>query len=275
MTLTRRPLLRDLAAIIVVGIFLFPLFWWVLTSFKSPAAIFSPEGPLFFRFEPVLSNYAMAGGGYGPDGLDMQAAFRDSVAVALGSTLIAMGCGIAAAYALSRMIVPRGRSFLMALLFLRVTPPIAIVIPAFVMLNDLALFNTRTGLMLMHAMLALPVAALMLKSLMDDVPREVDDAARIDGASSWQILTRVILPGIRGGLMATALLCFLFSWTEFMMSLFLTVSFRTLPVVMSVLSAGQWGPLAALGTLALLPSFIFILIGQRYLVRGMTMGLEK
>jgi multiple sugar transport system permease protein len=107
---------------------------------------------------------------------------------------------------------------------------------------------------------------------------EVDEAAMIDGATRFQIFRRIVLPLVKSGVAATAVLCFVFSWTEFLLSLFLTTSIRTLPVKIStfVTSTGtEWGFIAALGTSAMLPSFIFILLVQRQLVRGLTLGSLK
>ncbi|NBQ38642.1 MAG: carbohydrate ABC transporter permease [Alphaproteobacteria bacterium] len=137
------------------------------------------------------------------------------------------------------------------------------------------LFDTRIGVALMHTVFTLPVATLMLMSFFDDLPKELDEASRLDGATVFQFITRIAVPMIRGGVAATGILCFIFSWTEFLMSLFLSVSFRTLPVLLSILAMGMWGPLAALGTAAMLPGFAFILAMQKHLIRGLAMGLHK
>jgi multiple sugar transport system permease protein len=124
----------------------------------------------------------------------------------------------------------------------------------------------------------LPLAVLLLKSFFDDVPREIDEAALIDGASRGQTFWRVVLPMMRGGLAATAVLCFIFSWTEFLLSLFLTTEIRTVPVKISTFvtsTATEWGYITALGTSAIVPSFIFILLVQKHLVRGLTLGSLK
>jgi multiple sugar transport system permease protein len=128
-------------------------------------------------------------------------------------------------------------------------------------------------------MMNIPLAVLLLKSFFDDVPLEIDEAAVIDGATYWQIFRRIILPTMRTGIAATAVLCFIFSWTEFLFVLMLTATkVKTVPVATStfVTSTGtQWGSLAALGVAALIPAFIFILLVQKNLVRGLTMGSLK
>jgi multiple sugar transport system permease protein len=117
-----------------------------------------------------------------------------------------------------------------------------------------------------------------MKSFFDDVPPEIDEAAMLDGATRFQTFWKVVLPLVTGGVAATAVLCFIFSWTEFLLSLFLTNSIRTLPVKIStfVTSTGsEWGFISALGTSAIVPSFIFILLVQKQLVRGLTLGSLK
>jgi multiple sugar transport system permease protein len=157
-------------------------------------------------------------------------------------------------------------------------PPIAVAIPIFFMFRDIGLFDGYLGLILAHTLINLPLAVLLMKSFLDDVPRELDQAAMIDGASRAQVFRLVVMPLVKGGLAATAVLCFIFSWTEFLLSLQLTTSIRTIPVKIStfVTSTGtEWGFITALGTAALIPSFIFIMLVQRHLVRGLTLGSLK
>lgn len=160
----------------------------------------------------------------------------------------------------------------------RFLPPIAIIIPMVFIFHDLGLRDTHTGLIIAHTLINIPIAVLLLKSFIDDIPIDIDHAAMIDGASRWQVFWKVIAPMSKGGLAATAVLCFIFSWTEFLLSLFLTNSIRTIPVKITtfVTSTGsEWGYISALGTSAIVPSFIFILLVQNHLVRGLTMGAIK
>ncbi len=132
--------------------------------------------------------------------------------------------------------------------------------------------------MFAYALMNLPIAVLLLKSFLDDVPKEIDEAAMIDGADRWTTFWKVVLPMIKGGVAATAVLCFIFAWTEFLLSLFLTSDIRTMPVKISTFSTSTgtlWGYIAALGTAGILPGFVFILLVQRHLVRGLTLGSLK
>jgi multiple sugar transport system permease protein len=270
-----RRVLRDVSAIGVVLLFLFPIAIVVLTSFKPNSAIYNKDGFVFFDFIPTLGNYSLSLFEFALDTANTKQAFVDSILIAAGSTVMSVLLGLLAAFGLSRIGMRSGRWFLVTVMFFRILPPMTIALPVVILFNTVGLFNTRTGVGLMHSVANLPIAVLMLKSFMDDVPREVDEAARLDGASNWQILVRIVVPVIRGGIGATAILCFIFSWTEFLMSLFLTVSFRTLPVMIGVLNGGQPGPVMALCTITMLPALIAILFVQRSLVRGMTLGLQR
>lgn len=287
-------LLRDATAILVVGIFMFPLFWWGLTSFKPTSAIFNKDEVVFFDFEPTLVNYQVvlmgksraelaieSGSTFGVGGTssyDSRQTIIDSLVVAIGSTILTIFAGVTAAYALSRMRFRGQQAYLNWILSQRFVPPIAIIVPVVFMFHYMGLRDTLLGLILIHTLINVPLAVLMMKSFFDDVPVEIDEAAMLDGATRFQIFRQVVLPMVTGGVAATAVLCFIFSWTEFLLSLFLTNSIRTLPVKIStfVTSTGsEWGFISALGTSAIVPSFIFILLVQKQLVRGLTLGSLK
>ena len=270
-----RQMFRDITAVAVTCIFLFPMLWWGLTSLKPVWAIFNKDETVIFGFVPSLVNYLIAIGDGGPDALGARQTFLNSIIIAVGSTFISVGVGAMAAFALTRLGMRHSRHWIGLVILLRMLPPIAIILPSVMVFHEVGLFDTRLSVILMHALMNLPLAVLMLTSFFADVPREVDEAARLDGAGSVTLFIKIILPTTLGGIAATAVLCALFSWTEFLMSLFLTVSFRTVPVQLSVLSMGAWGPLAAAGTMAMLPAFCAILLLQRHLVRGLTLGAMK
>ena len=290
-------ILRYVAAITITCIFMFPILWWALTSIKPTSAIFNKDEVVVFNFVPTLDNYrvtvfganplelsrgaAASGNTFGTGGensFDGRKTIFDSIIIAVGSTIFTIMIAIGAAYALSRMKFRGSQIYLNWVLSHRFFPPIAIIVPLVFMFHDLGLRDTHIGLILVHSLINLPIAVLLLKSFLDDVPIDVDQAAMIDGATQWQSFRLVVFPMIKGGVAATAVLCFVFSWTEFLLSLFLTNEIRTLPVKITtfVTSTGsEWGFISALGTSAMLPSFIFILLVQRHLVRGLTMGAIK
>lgn len=268
-------IMRDAAAISIVGLFLFPIFWWGLNSIKPVSALFDKDRIVFFDFEPSFINYWVTFSGDGPGVYDARQAIADTLIVALGSTALVVVIGLFASYALSRLSFRSKRLFIGWTIFQRFTPPIAIIIPIVSIFHSIGLFDTHVGLILMHTVMNLPIAILMLKSFFDDVPAEIDDAAMIDGASRVTILFRICMPMIKGGIAATAILCFIFSWTEFLMALFITNTIYTLPVKLSIVGTMTSGFSSALGTVAMVPTLIFIFLVQKHLMRGLTLGMQK
>ena len=278
-----------LAAWGVVALFVFPLYYWITTAFKNARDIFD-RPPNVWVFEPTLKNFeevfgislgflrqqeVLPGGG----NFYMAPRLWDSIVVAIGSTTLSVMIATLAAYALSRLDFKNRHLFVGWVLSTRMMPPVAVAIPLFFIYKDVGLLDSYTGIILIHAVMNLPLAVLLMKSFFDDIPREIDESAIIDGASRWLIFRRVILPMAKGGIAATAVLCFIFSWTEFVFVLTLTqTGLKTVPVVSSsfVTSTGTaWGNMAALGAAAMIPAFIFILLVQKQLVRGLTLGSLK
>ncbi len=299
---TSRPwqIARDALAAFVTAIFMFPIFWWALTSIKPISAVFDKDRIVWFNFVPTAINYAvtllgqsrsqlaiddgLGMGVAGTEAYDSRSSILDSAVVSVGATAVTMMVAIPAAYALSRMAFRGRNAFLNWVLGQRFMPPIAIIFPLVTTYKWLGMRDTDNyylgwlGLMLIYSLMNLPIAVLLLKSFFDDVPKDVDEAAMIDGATRWQTFRKIVLPMAKGGVAAAAVLCFIFSWTEFLLSLFLTSDIRTVPVKIQtfVTSTGnEWGFITALGTAAVIPGFIFILLVQRHLVRGLTLGSLK
>ncbi len=281
--------LRTLAGWLVVGAFFFPIYFWTSVAFRDAKDIFNWP-PKIFSFTPTLRNFEEVFGislGFLNDGVVtpgggnfyMAPRLLDSIIVATFSTLLAITVATLAAYCLSRMNFRGRHEFVNWVLSTRMMPPVAVAIPMFFIFKQFTLLDTYTGIILIHGLMNLPLAVLLMKSFFDDIPAEIDESALIDGASRWTIFRRIVLPMAKGGIAASAVLCFIFSWTEFLFVLTLTqTSLKTVPVVSStfVTSIGTaWGNMAALGAAAIIPSFIVILLVQRHLVRGLTMGSLK
>ncbi len=281
--------LRILAAWLVVAIFFFPIYYWFTIAFRVEKEIFELP-PLIFdwtfsgkSFEEVFGislgydsgQRTLAGGG----NFYMMPRLWDSIVVAVCSTALSISVATFASYALSRMRFAGQHHFVFWILSTRMMPPVAVAIPMFFIYKQFGLLDTYTGIILVHALMNLPLAVLLLKSFFDDIPMEIDEAALIDGASRWLIFRKIVAPMAIGGVAATAVLCFIFSWTEFLFVLTLTqTGLKTVPVVAStfVTSTGTaWGNMAALGVGAMIPAFIFILMVQKNLVRGLTLGSLK
>lgn len=281
--------LRAIAAWCVVALFAFPIYYWFTIAFRVEREIFHLP-PLLFDFTFSGRSFEEVFGislGYekgvrnltGGGNYYMTPRLVDSIIVGIGSTILVTLIATFASYALSRMRFNGQHHFVFWILSTRMMPPVAIAIPMFFIYKQFGLLDTYTGIIIVHALMNLPLAVLLLKSFFDDIPVEIDEAALIDGASRWLIFRRIVAPMALGGIAATAVLCFIFSWTEFLFVLTLTqTGLKTVPVVAStfVTSTGTaWGKMAALGVGAMVPAFIFILLVQKNLVRGLTMGSLK
>jgi multiple sugar transport system permease protein len=266
--------LRFGASIAVVATFMFPLAWWVLTSLKSNATLYSLDGYSAFQFSPTLENYEIAFVGLVTEALNARIAILDSLIIASVSTLISIVIAAPAAFGLSQTPARFQRPILLAVLFWRVVPSLALLIPLFTFYRVTGLLDTYSGLVLAEAVLNLPFAILVLKSFFDDVPREVADAARIDGATPLQIFSKIYVPLLRSGIMATALLCFVFAWTEFLAAQFLAGRISILPTYLLNVESMAWPFVAAVGTVAFIPCFLVIVFGQRFLTRAFTWGFQ-
>jgi multiple sugar transport system permease protein len=275
MTTKCPPWIRDVAAVLLVSAYVLPIIWWVLSAFTPSDALLDVPRLLRFDFTPTLSNFALTIMGAEGTIFDSRQSLIDSIVVALLSTAIVLATATPMAYALSTLTFRHKSRWLVAVLLQRFMPPVAIVFPLVMMYHRVGLLDTRFGVALAHAAMNLPFAVLLMKSFFDDVPPEVAEAAKIDGANQWQTFVHIILPVVKGGVAATAILAFIFSWTEFMLSLFLTQNLRTMPVQAGILVMNMWGLISSLTATALLPAFIFVLLVQKHLVRGLTMGLYK
>ena len=282
-------LIRVAAAVVVVLFFAFPIFLWITVAFKKDRDIFVIP-PKLIGFEPSMQSFeevfgvsfgfvrgleVLPGGG----NFYMLPRLWDSIVIAVASTALTVLVATLAAYALSRLRFRGQHHFVFWVLSTRMMPPVAVAIPMFFIYKNFNLLDTYQGIVLVHALMNMPLAVLLLKSFFDDIPAEIDEAALIDGASRFMIFRKIVLPMAIGGVAATAVLCFIFSWTEFLFVLTLTqTGIKTVPVVSStfVTSTGTaWGNMAALGTAAILPAFLFVLLVQKNLVRGLTLGSLK
>ena len=270
-----------------LAVSLFPVFWMVSTSFK-PQQEWISSPPVWISSSPTLDNYltvldpgslAAQGRTVGAVSESAVRAVRGSVVVAVASTAIAVVFGTLAALAISRYRV--GGNFTpFFILSARMFPPIAAAIPMVVMFSTLGLVDTYWGLILAYAGFTVPLATWMIKSFLDDVPREFEEAAIIDGLSTMRAHFTVTLPLVKGGIAAMTLFIFILNWSEFLFALVLSYTdVITIPVQLSkyhTATAGTlYGPQAAMGTLAVLPLVVVGILIQGYLVRGLTFGAVK
>jgi multiple sugar transport system permease protein len=267
-----RGALHYAAAVAVVLVWLFPLLWILLTSFKTRPDIFS-RIPLF-AFVPTLDNYvAVLSRSEFTEGL------INSIKTAGLTTLIAVLVGPLAAYPLARLRFPARDQILFWVLSLRMLPTVAIVVPFYLILYKLGLLDTLPGLVVAYLSFSLPFAIWMLVGFVHDLPKELDDAAFIDGCSHGHLLWLVHFPLLRPALAVIAIFTFVFAWNELVLALMLTeVDAKTVPVaIIGMVQPDNipWGEIAAGSILTLLPMMAVVFALQRHIVRGLTLGAVR
>jgi arabinogalactan oligomer / maltooligosaccharide transport system permease protein len=204
----------------------------------------------------------------------------NSLVIALATTVVGVALSCTAAYALSRFRFPGRKAGLTTFLVVQMFPATLLLLPLYVILDKLGLLNSIAGLVLVYSTTAIPFCVWTLKGYFDTLPRELEEAARIDGASQWMIFRKIILPLARPGLAVTALFSFMTAWNEFIMaSTFMTDESRyTLPVLIQS-SVGQysadWGLFAAGAVVTSIPVMVAFYVLQKYLVGGLTAGAVK
>lgn len=256
----------------VMVFFMFPIVWLVMASFKTPLDTFAIPPKLFFW--PTVENYLKVFRQH-----NFFSYYRNTILVAVSSTFFAMVFGTLGAYALSRYTFKGKGAIAGWILGSRFTPPIAVLLPVFVLVKNVGLLDTYYPLILLYTLANLAFVVWMMRSFLDDVPIELDEAAWVDGATTLEVLWRIVLPLARGGLATTAIFCIILSWNEFLWALMLTYqSATTLPVTMNafVMESGiAWGQMAAASVLVTTPLLIFALLIQRQFIRGLTFGAIK
>lgn len=276
----RRPylsLLRYMALALALLFFLFPIFWVVVTSLKLPAE-YMARPPVLIPDEPTLLHYRNVLNARG------ELALRNSAVIATSATLISLLVGTLAAYALARFNTG-GKHFAFWLLSQRMMPPVVLVVPFFLLLRDTGkrvdLFglDTRLALIALYTVFNLPFVIWLMRSYFDGVPRELEEAAMVDGGTRMGVFWRITLPLSLPGLIATGTFAFIFSWTEFIFAVTLTrTNAITLPVAIAGFTGSQgsnYGQASALAVIATAPVFALSLLVQKHFARGLTLGAVR
>ncbi|WP_341953687.1 carbohydrate ABC transporter permease [Salinibacterium sp. TMP30] len=261
------------ALAVVLLIYGFPFLYLLLTSFKTPLdAIAVPPSVLPSVW--TLENYVTA---LSKDGV--VPALVNSTVTAVLSTALSLVLAVPAAYAITRYRTPSGQVFVMAALVTRMVPTIAVGAPLIETMRVLGISDTSLGLAIAHTTLSLPLSIWLMASFFEAVPDELEEAARVDGASRLGALWRVVIPVVSGGLAVTAIFAFLASWNEFLFSLLLTsVRAQTTPIVIANFQTQfglDWGGMTALAAIYSIPVILLTLALQRHIVAGLTLGAVK
>ncbi len=299
---------RALAAVVVIlysMVAIIPLVWILATSFKSPPDSISYPPKVFF--EPTLEGYvnlftarSRQTSEYieslGPPKTWYEELVRkrnmviagpsrfadrywNSIVIGFGSTFLAVFLGTLAAYGFSRFRVPLKDDLLFFILSTRMMPPVAVAIPIFLMFRTLGLSDTALGMILLYTAVNLSLSVWLLKGFVDEIPREYEEAAVVDGYSRLAAFWKVVLPQMRAGIAATAIFCLIFAWNEYAFALLLTsgTAQTAPPFIPIIIGEGglDWPAVAAGTTLFLLPVVIFTVFLRNQLLRGITFGAVR
>lgn len=253
---------------------LVPILFIVVSSVKPSNAIFAVP-PRFF-FEPTFAHYVSLWVHWRP----FFGGLLNSLVVTAGATILAVVASALAGFAYSRY---RGRRMASSAAFLVITrliPPIVLTLPLFPIVNWLGIEDTRLALVLLYATFFVSLGSLLMRAFIDQIPREIDQAAMIDGAGRLTMLWRIILPLAGPGMLAVGVFVIVFAWNEFIFAfVFTSTNARTAPLVLSQMTSSfdgvHWGVLFAAATVQLLPVLIFVVLTQKVLVAGLTTGATK
>ncbi|AJE49022.1 carbohydrate ABC transporter permease [Celeribacter indicus] len=270
---TRRKLLTTVFAWLVGLAIFFPILWTILTSFKTEAAaIASP--PVWFNFHWTLDNYVTV-----QNRSNYFRHFSNSVIISVGSTLLGLIIAIPAAWSMAFVPAKRTKDVLMWMLSTKMLPPVGVLVPIYLIFRDLGILDTRIGLVIVLTLINLPIIVWMLYTYFKEIPGEILEAARMDGASLREEIIYVLTPMAIPGMASTVLLNIILAWNEAFWTLNLTAA-RAAPLTAFIASYSSpeglfYAKLSAASTMAIAPILIMGWFSQKQLVRGLTFGAVK
>jgi sorbitol/mannitol transport system permease protein len=268
----RSKLLITATGWFAAAVLFFPIFWMLLTGFKTEVDAVSTPPSLIFS--PTLENYAAV-----QQRADYVKFALNSVIISLGATLLALLLAIPASYAMAFFPTKRTRGTLLWMLSTKMLPPVGVLVPIYLIFRDLGLIDTHLGLIIVYALMNLPIVVWMLYTFFKEVPKDILEAGRMDGAKPKQELVFLLLPLSLPGIASTALLSIIICWNEAFWSLNLTTSGAApLTAFIASFSAPEglfWAKLSAASTMAIAPILVFGWMSQKQLVRGLTFGAVK
>jgi multiple sugar transport system permease protein len=262
----------NLLAIGLVAVWLFPIFWAVLTSLKTRAQQDSLV-PLFF-FLPTFDNYSeiFTVSRY-------EVAIRNSLIISIASTFFVMVLAVSSGYVLGRVRLRHGRDIAMWILSLRMIPPVAVGVPFYLLFVRLGWVDKHLALIAVYTAVGVPFAVWLVQGFFIEIPRELDEAATLDGLTEIETLWRVLIPVALPGISVAAIFTFIFTWNEYLLAYLLTTSrAKTVPLAVSenILEYHvEWGRIMASSMIVILPMLVIVFLLQRYIVRGLTLGAVK
>jgi len=251
-----------------------PLVWGVSTALKVPSEVYAfpptwiPETLTFANFAAVVKNQ------------NLIRAFFNTMLIAGATTIVALIVGVLGGYGFSRYRIPGRNTLLWSVLLTKLFPRVVVIVPFFVTLRNLQFMNTYQGLILVYLMVTFPVAIWLLKGFFDKIPREIEEAAIVDGCSVPQLLWLVVLPMARPALVAVSMYSFILAWNEFLFALVFTNGLERRPLSVALAffideNGIRWGELMAASIVMSIPAILVFSIAQRMLVRGLSDGAVK
>ncbi|MHB8088646.1 MAG: carbohydrate ABC transporter permease [Anaerolineaceae bacterium] len=274
---TLKKVLSWAGLILLLIIFLFPLYWLAATALKDRMQIMAI--PPQFNFTPTLQNFKDIFFSSSGSDTNFGFFFRMSIIISALATFFSVLFGTLAAYSLSRFKVAGKDDLMFFILTTRMLPAVATLVPIFLMYRNLHLSDTIHGMVLLYTMFNLGFTVWMMKSFIDEIPVEYEEAALVDGYSRWEAFIRVVLPQSITGIAASAVFSLIASWNEFVYGSILTTRYaRTIPPAMSVRVGSEgyeWGRIAATAFLYVLPVLAFTFLVRKSLLRGLTFGAIK
>jgi len=260
---------------IVLLFLLFPLYWMIISSFKTNLSLYKIP-PQFLPLEPILENYREL-----VRSKEFLTYFGNNFYVSSWVTILTMTVSVLAGWGLSRIRSKVADKVCVGLLSTQIFPVIGLIIALYTFFLSLGLLNTRTGLVLVLSATAIPFSTWLLKGFFDDLPRSLEEAAEIDGCGKMRILTDIVLPLSKPGLLAIGIYTFMVAWDDFLYCLTLMVSdsLRTLSVGISMRYLGEvsydWAQVTTVSVIGSVPMYVLFLFFQRYMVQGLTAGAVK
>ncbi|MBB4388567.1 multiple sugar transport system permease protein [Rhizobium leguminosarum] len=286
MDFTRKPittLVLNVLVAICALVLAFPLVWIVMMSLKDQNEVMA--WPPTFLFTPTLENFrvlfdvAQAGAtSYGTIKVDFLTPIINSVVVSLGSVVVSLIVGVPAGYVLARREVPFKEDIAFFILGFRFAPVLLVVIPLFNLFQSMGLYDTYFGMIWVYQVITLPMIVWLSRSYVEDIPKDIEEAAAIDGAKPVRVVLHIVLPLLKPGLIGASLLVFLLAWHNFALGLMLSSTKAPVTVaLLKLLNPGvQFYPVMAAGlVVTMIVPVILIVFGQRHLERGLTFGAVK
>jgi multiple sugar transport system permease protein len=274
--------------------FAFPIFWVFLTSFKTPLEYYSmppkvlPAHFELYHYKEAFAPWSISATEHAANYFVEEASGRvepvtpqiyNSLIITAGAVILSILVGTPAAYALSRFKFRGSKDMGLWVLSTRMMPPIVLIIPIFWMMRSLHLQGSHLGLIMVYVMMNLPFVVWMMKGFFDEIPKEIEESAQIDGCGHWQSFFRIVMPLAAAGVVAAALFCVFLTWNEFLYAVILSDrNSQTLPVALSNFRQDRgilWGQMSAVIVVATLPILLITLFLQKQMVKGLTAGAIK